>query len=403
MAKKFLTHLDLAKNELQNAVIQQLGSAPSSPVQGQIYYNTGDDNLYIYDGAGWVDLTVQGGGGGDASTNTSSSVDGEIVLFSGTGGKTLKRATGSGIAKITSGVLSTATAGTDYTTPSSTESFTNKTFDANGSGNSISNLETADFAANVVDNDSTLTANSSSRLPTQQAVKGYVDNAVQGLSWKQAVRAASTAPVTLATAFENGDTIDGVVLATGDRILIKDQSAAAENGIYVVNASGAPTRAADANSAAELINATVYVSEGTTNAETVWTCTNNATINLGTTGLSFAQVNGGTVPQATTSVQGKVELATQAETEAKSDTERAVTPASLASFVQRKIFTIGDNSATQIDVTHSLGTKEVITQVRQASDDAVVECDITNLSTTVVRLNFAVAPATNAIKVVVIG
>lgn len=403
MAKKFLTHLNLNQLELQNAVIQQLASAPGSPVQGQIYYNTTDDNLYVYDGAGWVDLTVQGGGGGDVSSNTSSSVDNEVALFSGTGGKTIKRATGSGIAKLTSGVLSTATAGTDYTTPSSTETFTNKTFDANGSGNSISNLETADFASNVIDNDSTLAANSSSRLATQQAIKGYVDNSLQGLSWKQAVRVATTAAGTLATSFENGDVVDGVTLATGDRILIKDQATASENGIYVVAATGAPTRASDANSAAELRGATVYVEEGTANADTVWNQTTNATITLGTTNLVWALVHGGSVPQSTTSVQGKVELATATEAEARTDGDRAVTPLSLANFPVKKPFTIGDGSATQIDVTHNLGTKDVITQIRQASDDAVVECDITNFSTSVVRLNFAVAPATNALKVVVMG
>jgi hypothetical protein len=402
MAKKLLTHLNLNLNELQNAVIQQLSSAPSSPVQGQIYYNTTDDNLYIYDGSDWVDLTLGGSGTGDV-TGPASSVDNEIVLFNSTTGKLIKRATLTGLVKAASGVASAAVAGTDYTSPSSTEAFTNKTFDANGSGNSISNLETADFATNVVDNDSTLAANSSSRFATQQAVKGYVDNSVQGLSWKQAVRVATTANGTLASAFENGDTVDGVTIATGDRILIKDQSTASENGIYTVNASGAPTRASDANSGAELRAATVYVEEGTANADTVWNQTVNATITVGSTGLTFAQVNGGSVPQATTSVQGKVELATAGEAEARTDADRAVTPLALANFPVKKTFTIGDNSATQIDVTHSLGTKEVITQVRQASDDAVVECDITNFSTSVVRLNFAVAPATNALKVVVLG
>jgi hypothetical protein len=91
----------------------------------------------------------------------------------------------------------------------------------------------------------------------------YVDAKLAGLSWKQAVRAATTAAGTLATSFENGDAIDGVTLATGDRILIKNQATASENGIYVVNASGAPTRATDADAGAELVNATVYVSEGT--------------------------------------------------------------------------------------------------------------------------------------------
>jgi hypothetical protein len=72
---------------------------------------------------------------GDFSSNTTSSVDGEVVLFSGTAGKTGKRATGSGLAKLTSGVLGTASAGTDYVSPSSTESLTNKTIDAEGTGN----------------------------------------------------------------------------------------------------------------------------------------------------------------------------------------------------------------------------------------------------------------------------
>ena len=76
-----------------------------------------------------------GAGSGDFSSNTGTSVDGEVLLFSGTGGKTGKRATGSGIAKLVSGVLSTATAGTDYTTPSSTESPTNKNLDCEASGN----------------------------------------------------------------------------------------------------------------------------------------------------------------------------------------------------------------------------------------------------------------------------
>lgn len=141
-----------------------------------------------------------------------------------------------------------------------------------------------------LDTDGALAANSDTKVATQKATKTYVDAKVAGLSWKQAVRAATTANGTLATAFENGDTVDGVVLATGDRILIKNQSSGAENGIYVVAASGAPARATDADSGAELVNATVYVSEGTTNADTQWTCTTNATITPGSTSLSFAQL-----------------------------------------------------------------------------------------------------------------
>lgn len=83
--------------------------------------------LCQWSGSAWVKLGDGGGaGGGDFSSNTSSSVDGEAVVFSGTAGKTGKRYTGTGIVKATSGVLANATAGTDYTTPTGTETLTNK-------------------------------------------------------------------------------------------------------------------------------------------------------------------------------------------------------------------------------------------------------------------------------------
>jgi hypothetical protein len=144
------------------------------------------------------------------------------------------------------------------------------------------------------DTDVTLAANSDTKIPSQKAVKAYIDAKVAGLSWKQAVRAATVVAGTLATSFENGDAIDGVTLATGDRILIKNQAAPAENGIYVVAASGAPARASDADSGAELVNASCYISEGSTLADTQWTCTTNAPITPGSTSLTFAQfVSGG--------------------------------------------------------------------------------------------------------------
>lgn len=96
-----------------------------------------------------------------------------------------------------------------------------------------------------------------------------MQNYLEGLKPKAAVRVATTAAGTLATSFENGDTIDGVVLATGNRILIKDQVATADNGIYVVQASGAPVRATDFDAISpidEINGAYVAVQEGTANA-----------------------------------------------------------------------------------------------------------------------------------------
>lgn len=107
------------------------------------------------------------------------------------------------------------------------------------------------------------------------------------------VRAASTANVTLATDVENGDTLDGVTLATGDRILLKDQTASEENGVYVVAASGAPTRAEDADESDELVNYACFVAEGTANADKFFQCTTNAPITVDTTALTWAEVTGG--------------------------------------------------------------------------------------------------------------
>lgn len=124
------------------------------------------------------------------------------------------------------------------------------------------------------------------------ATKNYVDTVAQGLDAKQSVRAATTANGTLATAFANGQTIDGVVLATGNRILLKNQTTQADNGIYVVNASGAPTRAADFDNWSEVPGAFAFVEEGTVNGNTGWTCTSDAGGTIGSTAVVFTQFSG---------------------------------------------------------------------------------------------------------------
>jgi hypothetical protein len=117
--------------------------------------------------------------------------------------------------------------------------------------------------------------------------KAYVDALVAGLKWKTSVRAATTAAGTLATDFEDGDTLDGAALATGDRILVKDQVDGTENGIYVVAASGAPARATDADSGTELVSSAVFVQSGTINADKAFVCTNDS-ITIGVTSIVFA-------------------------------------------------------------------------------------------------------------------
>lgn len=120
------------------------------------------------------------------------------------------------------------------------------------------------------------------------ATKAYVDGKAQGLDVKESVRAATTANITLS----GTQTIDGVSVIAGDRVLVKDQNTGSENGIYVV-ASGAWSRSTDANSSTKVTAGMfTFVEEGTNNADSGWVLTTNSSITLGTTSLSFTQFSG---------------------------------------------------------------------------------------------------------------
>ena len=121
--------------------------------------------------------------------------------------------------------------------------------------------------------------------------KEYADSIKQSLDVKQSVRAATTANITIATALNNGDTIDGVTLATGDRVLVKNQTTGSENGIYVVGAT--PARSDDADTSADVTAGMfVFVTEGTANGDNGFILTTNDTVTLGTTALTFTQFSG---------------------------------------------------------------------------------------------------------------
>lgn len=125
------------------------------------------------------------------------------------------------------------------------------------------------------------------------ATKGYVDNALEGLKPKMAVRVATTAALDLTTDLENGDIVDGITLATGDRVLVKDQAAPEENGIYIVAASGAASRSTDFDSLSpidEINKAYVPVQEGTANAGKLYVQSGVVTT-LGTDPINFIFFN----------------------------------------------------------------------------------------------------------------
>jgi hypothetical protein len=127
---------------------------------------------------------------------------------------------------------------------------------------------------------------------TDAATVAYVDAATAGLNVHAAVQAATTANITLASALENGDTLDGVTLATGNRVLVKNQTDKTENGVYVVKASGAPDRADDYNTAGEVdAGDFLFVEAGTANGKTGWMQTNVITT-VGSDNIEFTQFSG---------------------------------------------------------------------------------------------------------------
>lgn len=119
------------------------------------------------------------------------------------------------------------------------------------------------------------------------ATKNYVDNVAQGLDTKASCLVATTANITLS----GTQTIDGVAVVAGNRVLVKNQTTTSQNGIYVASAS-AWTRSTDADTWAELVSAYTFIEQGSTQADTGWVCTVNAGGTLGSTAVTWAQFSG---------------------------------------------------------------------------------------------------------------
>lgn len=218
--------------------------------------------------------------------------------------------------------------------------------------------------------------------PTDAVNKSQLDAAVAGYSWKKPVRAATTANITLS----GTQTIDGVAVIAGDRVLVKAQTAGSANGIYDA-AAGAWTRATDFDSAAEALGAATFVSEGTTNGNQQWFQTTDAPITLGTTALVFAQVGGGASYTAGNGISingGAISVD--------------------STVVARKASaTIGDGTATTLTVTHNLNTQDVHVSVREVSSNAGVIVDWVANGVNTVQLTFATAPAAGQYRATIIA
>ena len=232
--------------------------------------------------------------------------------------------------------------------------------------------------------------------------KSYVDSAIEGLSWKDAARVSTQGNINLSAP---GATIDGVTMASGDRVLVRSQTTQSQNGIYIWNgAAVAATRSLDASTFAELEQAIVPVEEGT-DAGTQFRQTQvNGTID--SSNVIFTSF-GTAAPSASESTAGIAEIATQAETDTGTDDSRIVTPLKLKTWSgapKRYAAAFGDGSATSYTITHNLGSRDLTVAVyRNSGNYDEVECDVEHSTTNTVTLKFSAAPTSNQYRVVVLG
>ena len=167
-------------------------------------------------------------------------------------------------------------------------------------GNEISSTDTnGNISLNpngngVVDvNSSRITNLAAPDQSTDAATKAYVDSVAEGLHIHASAKAATVANINIATDLEAGDVLDNVTLVAGDRVLVKNQNTASENGIYVVQASGAATRALDFDSPAEVDGGDfIFVTGGAINGDTGWVQTADAVVTIGTDPIYFTQFSG---------------------------------------------------------------------------------------------------------------
>lgn len=285
--------------------------APSSLANAELAFNEQTGVLYYGSGtggAGGTATTVIAIAGNGAfmdltsnqtiagiktfSSTISGSIDGNAATATKWATARNLSLTGDGTATLSAvdGSAAVSAAFTLATVNSNVGTFTKFTVNGKGLITSASQASRSDLSAptgDISNGGFKITNVAEPTLSTDAATKNYVDSVAQGLDVKASVVAATTASITLS----GTQTVDGIALVAGDRVLVKNQSTASANGIYAVSA-GAWTRTNDANAWEELVSAFVFVEKGTINADTGWVCTVDAGGTLGSTAVTFSQFSG---------------------------------------------------------------------------------------------------------------
>jgi hypothetical protein len=377
----FYGAVDLSKNELRNAVVQNLGSAPATPSPGQLFYNTATNQLQWWNGTAWI--SAQGGViPAAASTVTTLAIAGAAVAGSAGTFSQGDHAHGMpGFAAPTAETTFGASSGTGAaaTLPRSDHTHGNPThLTADHSAVLLSGLGAPTAAVNL--NSQKIINLADPTNPQDAASKNYVDATAAGLAWKAPVRLLANTN----QALSGLTAIDGVTPVAGDRILCIAQTTAANNGIYVA-AAAAWARSADASSAAQLQNMAVFVEQGTTYTETAWVNTSTPPITVGTTALSYVEFAG------TGTYKAGNGLTLAAGTFAVNNGLGILSTSTVAidtGIVARKYYGALNGSASPETITHGLATQDIIVAVRNSSNQFVeVDWNANGVNTVQVSYN----------------
>lgn len=445
--QKLGNNLDAAKNQIVNLLAHIINGDPGAPTEGQIWYDSGAKKFKFRSNTANVDPTDRAQHTGTQAASTISdfaeavsdqlgtmvtgNTETGIVVTYQDGDNTLDFELDDEWIEDLVAAMFTDSATFDFVYNDAAGTITGTVLDSPtlGGQNSAFHLSRANhtgtqLAATISDLAATVKAyrldefadpNSDIPMagvkftglgapssPNDSATKAYVDATAQGLTIKAAVEARATANVNIANPGTN--TFDGVVVANGEAVALFDQTTDSEKGIYVFNGNAvAMTRRADADAFAELDAGTkVFVQGGATHGGKEFVQLTELTA---FTGQSWTQSGSGTTYVAgaglAESPAGTFNVGAHAD---GSITVAADTIQVTPGFFTKKVgFTIGNGAATAIVLNHALNTRDVHVAIYDAATYEEVITDVVHTDANNVTLNFAVAPANNSLRAVVIG